>query len=65
MNIISLSNFVHGGATINRGQRVDMPEYAARELEAAGLVKIEADEKMMQAPENKMAPAPQNKTIKK
>ena len=65
MNVISLSNFVHGGATVNRGQRIDMPEYAARELEAAGLVKIEADEKMMQAPENKMASSPLNKAVKK
>jgi hypothetical protein len=60
VEVIPLTDFIHGDVKFFEGQPIDVEQGAAIDLEAAGLLRI----KMSPGHANKMMPAPENKAGK-
>ena len=63
VTIIAVKAFLNGMTYAKRGQKLEVTETRARDLERNGLVS--RAEKAAQEPQNKKAPEPENKAAKK
>ena len=63
VTIIVIKGFLNGATYAKRGQKIEVTEARARDLERNGLVS--RPEKSAPEPQNKKAPEPENKAAKK